>query len=89
MTEREGGEAPYWQDDVAIGEALVAGERHTVRLRWHTAVERFIHPRRELVPLSPQTRERVYVQARPYILIPDITLTVGLSPFATKAGAVG
>ena len=80
---------PYWQEDVAIGEAvLFRGERSTIRMRLHTTTERYAS-RRELVPLSQPTGERVYVHAKPYILVPDVTLTVGLYPAPTDAGTIG
>ncbi len=66
---------PYWQEDVAIGEAaLFRGETYAVRMRLHTTTERYAG-RRELVPLSHPVGERVYVHAKPYILVPDVTQT--------------
>ena len=81
--------APYWQEDVAIGDApLVRGQAYAVRMRLHTATERY-SGRRELVPLSQPTGERVYVHATSSILVPDVTLSVGLYPTPTDAGAIG
>ncbi len=86
MTERE--RDPYWQEDVALGEAPVYRQLHTIRARMHTATERF-HRHHELVPLSETTGERIYVHAKPYILVPDITLTVGLYRQPDPHGAIG
>jgi hypothetical protein len=43
----------------------------------------------ELVPLAHPVGERGYVHARPYVLEPEITLTVGLFPTLREGGAVG
>jgi hypothetical protein len=80
---------PYWQDDTAIGEVrLFRGETYTVRMRLHTATERASR-RREIVPLSDAARERIYVHGKPYILVPDVTLSVGLYPRPDAGGAIG
>ena len=80
---------PYWQDDVAVGEGRFSrGETYSIRLRLHTATERF-HRHQELIPLAQSSGERVYVHAKPYILVPDITLTVGLYDHPSDTGAIG
>jgi hypothetical protein len=80
---------PYWQADVAIGEGrFFRGETYTIRMRLHTATERASR-RHEIVPLSDAVRERVYVHGKPYLLMPDITLTVGLSQQPEPSGAIG
>lgn len=89
MIGREHDERPYWQEDMVIGETPIQGERYTVRMRLHSSTERFGSSRSEIVPLAPDTRERTYVHGRPYILVPDITLTVGLYPTPATTGAVG
>jgi hypothetical protein len=81
--------APYWQEDIAIGEGrFYRDETYTIRMRLHTATERASR-RHEIVPLSPAVRERVYVHAKPYILVPDITLSVGLYRQPDAGGAIG
>jgi hypothetical protein len=86
MRERE--RDPYWQDDVAIGEAaLFSDASYAIRMRLHTETER-VTSRRELVPVT-QPAERVYLHGKPYILVPDITLTVQLHPEPDPAGAIG
>ena len=80
---------PYWQEDAAIGEAqLVRGETYAVRMRLHTAIERAWR-RHELVPLSDAVRERIAVHGTPYILVPDITLTLRFNHQTDPAGAIG
>ncbi len=86
--DREQERDPYWWDDIALGEAPVYRQVHTIRARIHTASERF-HRHHELVPLTETTGTRVYVHAKPYILIPDITLTVGLYRQPDAQGAIG
>jgi hypothetical protein len=89
MTTPERVPDPYWQADTAIGEAqLFRGESYSVRMRLHTATER-VSRRHELVPLSDAVRERVYVHGKPYILVPDITLTVRLNDRPDPTGAIG
>jgi hypothetical protein len=80
---------PYWQEDVAIGEGrLFRGEDYTIRMRLHTATER-ASGRHEIVPLSDAVRERVSVHGKPYLLVPEITLTIGLSRQPDPGGAIG
>ncbi len=80
---------PYWQEDVALGESqFFRGDRSTIRMRLHMATERASR-QHEIVPLSDAVRERTYVHGKPYILVPDITLTVGLYPRTDAAGAIG
>jgi hypothetical protein len=87
VTERE--EPPYWQEDIALGEGrFYRGEPYGIRMRLHTTTERY-GGRDELVPLTHPGGERVYVHGKPYILVPDITLTIGLYERPEDAGAVG
>lgn len=89
MSHPEHEPTPYWQEDIALGETqLVRGETYTVRMRLHTATERASR-RHEIVPLSAAVRERVSVHGKPYILVPDVTLTVRLHAQPDPAGAIG
>ena len=89
MSTPEQAREPYWQEDIAIGEAaLFRGEVYVVRMRLHTTTERYAG-RHELVPLSQSTGERVYVHGKPYILVPDVTLTVRLHDPPDLTGAIG
>jgi hypothetical protein len=81
MKECEIGHDFYWSDDILLGETPLPDGASLVRLRLHQSEERYHgHNVAELVPLSQPTGTRSYVHARPYLLEPDITLTVGLSP---------
>ena len=59
-----------------------------VRLKLHQSEER-IRDHEELLPLEHKSGPRLYVHAKPYVLEPAITLTVGLCPTSTETGAVG
>jgi len=79
----------YWQDDVALCEATLRylrGSPTTVRAKVHVSEERFssddVHP--EIVPLTHTSGERSYILMKPYVLEPEITLTVGVYPNPTS-----
>ncbi len=88
MSSPEREPVPYWQDDVAIGEGRFYRDTYSIRMRLHTETERFSR-RDEIIPLSEPTGLRVYVHAKPYILLPDITLTVALTDPPEQSGAIG
>ncbi len=83
---------PYFQHDELLGEAPLPGGQWGIHLRLHVADEPYTEPQ-EIFPLQHQRGRRTYVQAKPYILEPDIRLTVALSPrfpypeVATRPGA--
>lgn len=79
-------EDPYWSHDAEIGLAPFDGEVRGVRLKLHESHERYTEGR-ELVPVAGRG-ERVYYHARPYILLPDITLTARLSGATGSIGKV-
>ena len=74
---------PYYQHDVYLGDVPLPGVSHPpgrpvgLHLRLHVAEEPY-RGRRELVPLRHAAGTRVYVHARPYVLVPDYRLTVAL-----------
>lgn len=90
MKERQCDQEPYWSDDVLLGEVRWPQETALVRLRLHQSEEVY-HGRNvaELIPLSQPTGTRTYIHARPYVLEPAITLTVGLSPTPQETGVIG
>lgn len=81
--------AEYWMHDEAIGEADIHGERHGIRLRLHRSSERYSESH-ELVPLTHHHGERIYFHGRPYILVPEIKLTIGVydKPRGSEIGKV-
>jgi hypothetical protein len=72
-------EQSYWTADVAIGEGRFYDDRFTIRLALHEQAERYFG-RSEIFPLTANTGSRVYFHAKPYILLPDINLQIGLFP---------
>jgi hypothetical protein len=46
--------------------------------RFHTSEERFTASRHEIIPLSEKAGRRTYVMMQPYVLEPQLTITVGL-----------
>jgi len=83
--EREGDteKKPFWHLDDELGELKLqerpgGPDRYTVRLKARTATTPY-HAKRELYPLKYEGTEHE-VSGKAYILVPDITLTVGLFP---------
>ncbi len=58
------------------------------RLRAHVSEERY-DDKHELFPLSQRTGELTYVMARPFLLEPEMILTVALGPQPDPEGAIG
>jgi hypothetical protein len=82
----------FWTHDHQIGEAVFYRQPHTIRLKLHQAAERFDQvgdP--EIIPLKHRRGERLYFLAKPYILVPDITVRINLYPHPTASdqGAIG
>ncbi|MGH2530923.1 MAG: hypothetical protein ACRDJW_01335 [Thermomicrobiales bacterium] len=91
MTEREpiiDNDDAYWGHDVVLGEARIGRETSTVRMHLHVSDEPY-YLREELLPLRHKSGDRAYVHGRPYVLEPEIRLTVDLYPTPTQDGAVG
>jgi hypothetical protein len=81
---------PFWQFDEAIGEGRFFDEQATIRLKAHVSEEAYHRGEGdEIVPLHTKKGTRIYVMARPYILIPDYTFAIGMYPQPTKQGAIG
>lgn len=85
---------PYWTADIGLFEGrfrYARNEPMIVRARIHRATERYsadnIHP--DIVPVAQQDGSRSYLHLQPYLLLPDIRLTVGLSPTPQPSSAIG
>jgi hypothetical protein len=91
MTERQQPESEYWNADEAIGDVtLWRGQRYALRLKAHVAEEIYRRSEgQEIIPLAHSRGVRTYVHGKPYILVPDITLDIGLSPQPEPSGAIG
>lgn len=83
---------PFWDLDEALGEMVLQGRTGglddlTVRLKAHTERGSY-RGGQELYPLAHDGSKHE-VSGRAYILMPDITLTVGLYPREHPSGAIG
>ena len=81
-------EDPFWTDDVQIGQGHFWRSDYAIRLKAHVTTERYRQPQ-EIVPGLAAEGERVYVLAKPYVLVPDVTVTVGMYPEPDPHNAVG
>jgi len=91
-SEHEPSEEPFWHLDEALGELELkerpsGPDRYTVRLKARTGTSRY-RPQSEIYPLTHAGTEHE-ISGRAYILVPDITLTVGLFPTPQPSGAIG
>src|SRR5919201_6358731 len=61
--------------------------------RFHMSEERYFDKHDEIVPLSQASGRRTYVMFHPYVLVPNMTMTVGLYPkpkqYADMEPAIG
>jgi len=92
MTEREHPHQPdSWTADEQIGTLrLWRDEPYSLRLTAFIQDEIYRQPRsEEIIALRQQQGVRTYLQAKPYVLVPDITLGVQLSPRPEPHGAIG
>jgi hypothetical protein len=89
--ELEPQEAPFWHLDEELGEARLYGESCRVRGRIHLQEEKYTPyvTRQEIFPLQTSHGIRDYVLMHPYLLLPDISLEVTLSPQPNPSGAIG
>jgi hypothetical protein len=83
---------PFWTDDQQLSTGLsLRGQPYTVRMGLHRAEETY--PRNygstEILPICAEPGARDYFLIHPYILLPDITLTIGLYDTPQSSGAVG
>ncbi len=74
MNEGEAGETDYWQGYVALGVVPLLATPVLLYLQIHTAEERDT-AWEDLVPLTQQRGERLYVHARPCLLVPKAILS--------------
>jgi hypothetical protein len=80
---------PYWTYNLVIGEADVQGHKSLIRLHLHQLEETYERTIGELFPLSSRRGKQTYFHAKPYILIPRMTLTFGLTPPKADSGEIG
>jgi hypothetical protein len=88
--EPERSEIPYWQLDELIGEVEFYHERWSLRVKAHLADQPYGRSAAAgLLPLSATHGTCTAVDAKAYILVPDITLDVALSPAERPTAALG
>ena len=85
---------PYWTLDTSlfIGTFRYFGsEPVQVRGKVHTEQERYTRSdvNQEITPIARVPGERTYLHLRPFVLIPDVILTIGLYPGPGSGGAIG
>jgi hypothetical protein len=85
---------PFWTDDQQLPTELrLREQRYRVRMSVHRAEEAYSrgHGQSEILPVATEPGARDYFLIHPYILLPDIILTVGLyDPARRDAGeAIG
>jgi hypothetical protein len=84
----------YWTEEVGPLEGWLrsaGGEPRIVRARVHPSEEayRLDGLDREIVPVAAPTGARTYVHLQPYLVVPDIRLTVALAPRLHSDGVIG
>src|SRR5918992_1247999 len=80
---------PYWTNNLILGEGDVQGHKSLIRLHLHRSEETFEHTLGEIFPLSTRRGKRTYFHAKPYILIPRMTLTIGLTRPKADSDEIG
>jgi hypothetical protein len=80
---------PYWTHTLVIGEGDVQGQNSLIRLHLHQSEERAYHGE-SLFPIAVKRGDtKIYFHAKPYILIPRMTLTIGLTKPKADSGEIG
>jgi hypothetical protein len=70
---------PYWTHNLILGEGNVEKHESLIRLHLHQSEERAYH-NESLFPIAVKRGDtKIYFHAKPYILIPRMTLTIGLT----------
>jgi hypothetical protein len=91
--ERHGPDSdPFWTDDQQLSTELSLHDQpHTVRMGIHRSEETYPRSYRstEILPILTEPGTRDYFLIHPYILLPDITLTIGLYETPQQSGAIG
>ncbi len=89
-TMNEDNEDDYWTHDLLLGEARIGRETSSVRLKLHASEEPYrSRAAADIVRLTHPIGLATYVHAKPYILEPEITLTIGLFPTSSETRAIG
>jgi hypothetical protein len=80
---------PYWTHNIILVEGAVQGHNSLIRLHLHQSKEPAYRDE-SLFPIAVKRGDtRTSFHAKPYILIPKITLTVGLTRPKADSGDIG
>jgi hypothetical protein len=85
---------PYWTEDVGLFEGrfrFTGGDPRIGRARAHRSEETY-HLNvldRQIVPVAAPSGTRTYLHLQPYLIVPDIRLTVAFTPGPQLDGAIG
>jgi hypothetical protein len=80
---------PYWTHNLILGEGVVEKHKSLIRLYFHQSEERAYHGE-SLFPISVKRGDtKIYFHAKPYILLPQMTLTIGLTRPKADSDEIG
>jgi hypothetical protein len=79
----------YWTHNLILGDSDVEEQKSLIRLHMHRSEETYEYSIENLFPLSSRRGNRTYFHAKPYILIPQMTLTIGLTKPKADSGEIG
>ena len=80
---------PYWTQNLVIGEGDIAGHKSLIRLHIHQSAEQAYHEE-SLFPIDIKRGDtKTYFHAKPYLLIPRMTLTIGLTKPKADSDEIG
>jgi hypothetical protein len=80
---------PYWTHNPVIGEGDVQGQKSLLRLHLHRSEERAYHSE-SLFPIAVKRGDtKIYFHTKPYILIPRMAFTVGLTRPKADSDEIG
>jgi hypothetical protein len=80
---------PYWIHNFMLGEGEVEKQKSLIRLHLHRSEERAYHEE-SLFPIAVKRGDtKTYLHAKPYILIPQMTFTVGLTRPKADSDEIG
>ena len=87
-------DTPYWTLDTSLFEGqftYFGGSPIYVRGKVHQSEERSSLQKAEtdIEPLQTLRGTRTYIHMKPFVLVPDITRTIGVYPQPVPTGAIG
>jgi hypothetical protein len=79
----------YWTHNLVIGEGEIEKHKSLIRLHLHQSEETYEYSIENLFRISSRRGSRIYFHAKPYILIPQMTLTIGLTKPKADSNEIG